>query len=240
MHIKLYLTPSPLNRADLADHTAVVIDVLRCTTSVCAALEAGAKGVIPTVGPGEAGDMWTKIGSEMAVLAGEREGIKIENFLLGNSPSEFTSAVVEGKFVVMTTTNGTRAFVEASPAELTISCALANISRVSERVVAEGRDLAIVCAGREGGFSIEDTLCGGMLIDQLSSKHRQDVELNDAGSLARLLYRSSRTAIRQSIAQGEHGRHLARIGFAHDVDRAADIDSIPVLPVLRDGRLVLE
>jgi phosphosulfolactate phosphohydrolase-like enzyme len=79
-----------------------------------------------------------------------------------------------------------------------------------------------------------------MLIDRLSSKHKLDVKLNDAGSLARLLYRSSRTAIKQSIAQGEHGRYLAKIGFAHDIETAADIDSIPVVPVRRDGRLVLE
>jgi len=240
MNVKLHLTPTSFKRSDLADNVAVVIDVLRCTTSICAALSAGARGVIPTIGPGEAVDMWTKLGSNLAILAGEREGVRIENFQLGNSPLEFTAESVGGKLVVMTTTNGTRAFVESSQAALVLSAALVNIGLIADRIVAEGRDVAIVCAGREGGFSIEDTLCGGMLIDLIAAEQRGELDLNDAGSLALLLYRSNKTAIKQSIAQGEHGRYLTRIGFADDIENAAAVDSIPVLPVLQDGRLVLE
>lgn len=240
MNAKLYMTPAPSNKTELLGQTAVVIDVLRCTTSICAAFRAGAKGVIPTKGPGEAGDMWSKIGTDMAVLAGEREGKKIENFQLGNSPSEFTTETVDGKYVVMTTTNGTAAFVEASSANLVIACALTNISMVAEKVAGVDHDVAILCAGREGGFSIEDTICGGMLLDLLITRHGLNVEINDAGSLALLLYRSSKRAIKQSIAQGEHGRYLASIGFAADVETAAMIDSMPTLPVLREGRLIVD
>lgn len=240
MNVKLYLTPAPFPEAGLGNRTAVVIDVLRCTTSVCAALKAGARGVIPVLGPGEAVEMWNKVGQDMAVLAGERAGVRIENFELGNSPFEFTEKSVGDRLVIMTTTNGTAAFLEARKAALILSCALVNVSIVAERVASESRDTAIVCAGREGGFSIEDTLCGGMLIDLLKTRHGLNVELNDAGSLALLLYRSSKTSIKQSIAQGEHGRFLAKIGFADDVAAAADVDSIPVLPALRDGRLTLD
>jgi 2-phosphosulfolactate phosphatase len=175
----------------------------------------------------------------MAVLAGEREGVRIENFNLGNSPSEFTAETVAGRFVIMTTTNGTRAFMESQPAAVVLSCSLTNISAVAERVAREGRDLIIACAGREGHFSIEDTICGGMLIHLLSTVHRVPTALNDAGSLALLLYRTNSRAIHRTIAQGEHGRFLASIGFAQDIETAAMVDSIPVLPVLRDGRLVL-
>jgi 2-phosphosulfolactate phosphatase len=240
MNVKTYLTPAPFPEKGLGDRTAVVIDVLRCTTSICAALKAGARGVIPVLGPGEAVEMWTKVGQDMAVLAGEREGVRIENFQLGNSPFEFTKKSVGERLVIMTTTNGTAAFLEARKAAVILSGALVNISVVAERVASEGRDAAIVCAGREGGFSIEDTLCGGMLIDLLKTRHGLEVELNDAGSLALLLYRSSKTSIKQSIAQGEHGRFLAKIGFSDDVSAAADVDSIPVLPVLRDGRLIVD
>lgn len=240
MNIKLFLTPAPFPETGLGDRTAIVIDVLRCTTSVCAALKAGARGVIPVLGPGEAVEMWTKVGQDMAVLAGEREGVRIENFQLGNSPFEFTEESVGGRLVIMTTTNGTAAFLEARKAALILSCALVNVSLVAERAASEERDVAIVCAGREGGFSIEDTLCGGMIIDLLKTRHGLEVVLNDAGSLALLLYRSSKTSIKQSIAQGEHGRFLAKIGFAEDVAAAANVDSIPILPVLRDGRLTLD
>lgn len=240
MKIDLYLTPVPFAKATVQNKTVVVIDVLRSSTSICAALEAGAKGIIPTPGPGEAGEMWTKVGSDMAVLAGERDGVKIENFQLGNSPREFTEETVGGKFVVMTTTNGTALFGRTYNAHPVLSCALTNISAVAERVAAEGHDVIIACSGREGNFSIEDTICGGMLVDLLSARHGKQLKLNDAGSLALLLYQTNQDTIARTIEDGEHGRFLASIGFADDVTIASRIDSMAVLPVLKDGRLVLE
>ncbi len=238
MNVQLFLTPTPAAASEITDKTAVVIDVLRCTTCISAALAAGARGVIPTEGPGEAVEMWTRIGSDMAVLAGERQGVRIENFQLGNSPSEFSAEAVGGKYVVMTTTNGTEAFLKATGAALTLSCSLTNISKVADRVAREGRDLVIFCAGRSGQFSIEDTICGGMLLHLLATDKKIKLTLNDAGSLAMLLYRSNKSAIKQTIAQSEHGRFLSRLGFENDLDVAAATDSIPVLPFLHEGRLI--
>ena len=238
MQVELYLTPVQLTRPASENRTVVIIDVLRATTSICAALSAGARGVIPVVEPGEAGEIWTKIGSENAILAGERNGVKIENFNLGNSPSEFTAEAVSGKFVILTTTNGTQVFANPLKAGAVISCALVNVSAVAGRVAAEDRDLVIICSGREGNFSIEDTLCGGMLLHLLSTVHKKELTLNDAASLAILLYRSNKTAIKQTIRQGEHGRFLESIGFESDIEMAAEIDSIPIVPVMQDGRLV--
>jgi 2-phosphosulfolactate phosphatase len=240
MDALLYLTPVPFKRANLTDKTVVVVDVLRCTTSVCAALIAGSKGVIPTAGPGEATDMRAKIGSDMAVLAGERNGAKIEGFQLGNSPSEFTPESVGGKFVVMTTTNGTTAFVEAHNGGVVLSCGLTNISCVAARAAQEKRDMVIVCAGRDGHFSIEDTICGGMLIHILETEHKVQISVNDAGALALLLYRNNQKTMKETIAQGEHARFLMSIGFGRDVETASAVDSMPVLPVLADGRLILD
>ena len=240
MDIDLFLTPVPLAKADLQNKTVVVIDVLRFCTTACAALAAGARAVIPTDGPGEAGEMRTKIGADMAVVAGERNGVKLESFDFGNSPAEFTKATVGGKHVVMTTTNGTGIFSKAGMAGPVLAGAIVNSSKVAERVARERRDAVIVCSGSEGGFSIEDTICGGLLIHQLATAHGIQTTLNDAGSLALLLYRSNKTALKQTIEQGEHGRFLTSIGFAGDVDTAAAVDSMPVLPVLKDGRLVLD
>ena len=95
MNIELYLTPVPFDKSKGEDKIVVVIDVLRATTSICAALSSGARAVIPTNGRGEAVEMWTKIGSENSVLAGEENGLIIENFHLGNSPFEFTEENVK-------------------------------------------------------------------------------------------------------------------------------------------------
>ena len=240
MDIELFLTPVPLDKADLQGKTVVVIDVLRFCTSACAALAAGARGVIPTDGPGEAGEMRMKIGADMAVVAGERNGVKLDSFDFGNSPAEFTKAAVSGKHVVMTTTNGTGNFTKAGVARPVLAGAIVNASKVADRVARENKDAVIVCSGSEGGFSIEDTICGGLLIHQLATVHGVQTTLNDAGSLALLLFRSNKTALRQTIEQGEHGRFLTSIGFAGDVEIASAIDSIPVLPILKDGRLVLD
>ena len=238
MKIELFLTPLAFGKTDLDGKSVVIIDVLRSSTSICAALTSGARGVIPTPGQSEAVEMWNRIGSDMAVLAGERGGRKIENFMLGNSPAEFTEEAVGGKQVVLTTTNGTAIFSQTSNAETVIACGLVNMSRVTAKCAELGNDLVIVCAGTEGSFSIEDTLCGGMLISGLASHFKISESLNDAASLAQLLYRSNKTALRQTIEQGEHGRYLASIGFAHDVAGASEVDSLPILPMMKDGRLV--
>ncbi len=240
MDVDLYLTPLAFTKADLERKTVVVIDVLRFCTTACAALMAGARGVIPTDGPGEAGEMRLKIGADMTVVAGERNGVKLESFNFGNSPAEFTRESVGGKYVVMTTTNGTGIFSKSYKSEAVIAAALVNVSRAAERIARADRDVVIVCSGHEGGFSIEDTICGGMLIHLLSTVHQKQVTVNDAGSLSLLLFRTNKTAIRQTLEQGEHGRFLTSIGFGRDVEIASEVDSMPVLPMLRDGRLVLD
>lgn len=238
MNLELLLTPFPLDKADLQNKTVVVVDILRSSTTVCAALIAGARGVIPTTGPGESGDLWTRLGPENAVLAGERQGVKIESFQYGNSPAEFTPETVGGRNVILCTTNGTGIFGRTGGAGRVVSGALVNISSLTAEVAAWGNDVVVVCAGREGGFSIEDTLCGGMLIDRLNITSGEHVTLNDAGSLARLLYDEMGSSMRQAVAQGEHGRFLASIDLERDIDICTEIDSMPIVPVLKDGRLV--
>lgn len=238
MKVQLYLTPRPLDAAALENKTVVVIDVLRSSTSICAALLAGARSVIPTAEPGESGELWSKLGAENAVLAGERNGVKIDNFQYGNSPAEFTPEAVGDRHVVLCTTNGTGVFGKVGKASRVVSGGIVNLGRVGEVVAGWGNDVAVICSGRENGFSIEDTLCGGMLIDRLNNRHGCAVSLNDAGSLAQLMYREMGSNLVGAIAQGEHGRFLASLGFGDDVEMCSTADSMPVVPILEDGRLV--
>jgi len=240
MKAELFLVPGVIGEERLSNKTLVLIDVLRASTTICRSLDSGARAVIPVESSGEAVEMRTKIGSEDAILAGERKGIKIENFDLGNSPHEYTAERVSGKIIILTTSNGTRSYARASLSSLILTGSLVNISRVTTRVARADRDLVIQCAGDDGDFSIEDTLCGGMLLHKLIAEEKVDLKLNDAASLALLLYRTNRRSLRQVIAQGEHGRYLAELGFASDVDLAASPDTIPVLPVLKDRRIVLD
>ena len=183
--------------------------------------------------------MWTKIGSDIAILAGEQQGVKIENFQLGNSPFEFTRENIGDKFVVMATSNGTPIFGHSKKAALVISCGLVNVSKVTEKILDAGNDVIIACAGKDGQFSLEDTLCGGLLIEKIS-KAKPDVILNDAGKMAHLFLETRKENLAYSISQGEHGKYLEDIGFGKDVEFSSNTDTIPVLPVLTDGKLIIE
>jgi 2-phosphosulfolactate phosphatase len=239
MKVDLFLIPGSFTEHRLAGKTLVLIDVLRASTTICQALKAGARAVIPVLEPGEAAEMRAKIGADLALLGGEREGIKIEGFDLGNSPYEYVESRIKGKTIILTTSNGTRGYMKAGLSHLIMTGAIVNISAVVEKIVAAGNDLAIVCAGKEGDFSIEDTLCGGMIIHKLAFEKKVELELNDAAALARLLYRSNSNTLMEAMAGGEHGRYLEKIGFGSDVEMAAQVDSIPVVPILKEGRIIL-
>lgn len=240
MKISLFLTPEPFRKADLADKTIVVIDVLRATTTICAALNAGARAVIPASERGRASDIRIKIGSDNSILAGERDGIKIEAFDMGNSPLEFTPELVDGKFVILCTTNGTPVLEHATKAKNVFCAALVNISKVAGEVYKQNSDLIIVCSGKSGEFSMEDTICAGMLIELLQSEYNISTQLNDAGSLALLLYKDNSSDLPRAVAGGEHGRYLASIGFNEDISFASRVDTIEIIPALVDGQLVVK
>lgn len=240
MRIELFLIPGPVEQERLSGKSLVIIDVLRASTTICQSLSAGARAVIPVETSGEAAELRTKIGIENAILGGERKGMKIDDFDLGNSPFEYTTDRIMEKTVILTTSNGTKFYSRAAQSNPIITGGLVNISAVAGRVARESKDLVIICAGNEGDFSIEDTLCGGMLIDKIINVERMRVELNDAGALALLLYNSNRDSLEEAIAGGMHGRYLKGIGFGDDVVMASKADSIPVLPILHDSRIILE
>jgi len=240
MNIELYLTPLPLAEADIEDKTVVVIDVLRFSTSACAALMAGAKGVIPIEESGEAAELRAKLGINSTVLAGERGGKRIDNFDLGNSPAEFTKETVGGRFVVMTTTNGSAMFKKTGKAWQVFAGALVNASRIVEKIKENSKDLVIACSGNRGNFSIEDTLCGGLIIERLFSNGASGHKLNDAASMALQLYHNNSDSLYETIEKGEHARFLSGIGFKDDIGTATAVDSMPIRPVLNNGRLIID
>lgn len=240
MKIELLLTPAPLAGIELGGKTVVVIDVLRSSTTICAALNAGAKAVFPVSGVGQAVELRNNLGADAALLAGEQKGIRIENFEFGNSPSEFTPELVEGKLVIMVTTNGTAPFTLCASAESVFSCGFVNITLVASQVAKLKSDLVIVCAGHEKAYSLEDTLCAGMLAYELQALAEFSVQFGDAASLAVLLYHDRKDKIGEAVRESEHGRYLSSIGLGVDIETAVAVDSLPLLPVLRDGRLLLE
>jgi len=219
------------------DAHVAVVDVLRATTTIATALHSGAAGVIPVDDPAGAIALSQRLGRDRVLLCGEQDSERIEGFDLDNSPASFTPEAVAGKTLIMTTTNGTRALRAVSGAASVRAAALVNRTAVADALSHEDGDVLIVCAGEAGGFALEDAIGAGALVDALLTSI-SDVELRDGARAAALLYRSVATRLADAIASADHAQYLAHKGFARDVTRCAAVDTLGVVPILRDGILV--
>jgi 2-phosphosulfolactate phosphatase len=216
----------------------VVIDVLRATTTIATALANGAAGVIPVAEPEDAIALGNRLGRDRVLFGGERESQRIEGFELDNSPASFTASIVAGKTILLTTTNGTRALRAMSNAASVRTAALVNRTAVADALAHEDGDIVIVCAGEANGFALEDALGAGALVDTLLTLIG-NVELCDGARAAALLYRGVANRLADAIASADHAQSLAHKGFAGDVTRCAALDTLDVVPTLRDGVLVI-
>lgn len=219
---------------ELTDSTVVVIDVLRATSSVVEALVNGAQGVYPAPSTEEAMKLASSLGREDTILCGEARGRKIEGFDLGNSPREFTAETVAGKRLVMSTTNGTRAFFLVEDAARVLICSFMNLSAVAKVAMeAESESLIIVCAGREGLFSLDDAVCAGALVQRIRTAAGVDIALNDAAMAAVEMALTFRVNA-HFLASTATGRRLIEIGFREDLAICAEIDRHSVVPEMDD------
>ena len=238
MHIDLQFTPDAVRPEHLEQRIAVVVDVLRASTTICTALENGCRAIIPCDDIEKARSIHSSIGKDGALLCGERAGEKLPGFDLGNSPAEYTSDVVEDMTLIFASTNGSRALVRAAKAARVLVCGFVNLATVEKAVIGAGKDVVVVCSGKLGNFAYEDTLCGGALIERLD-RSLGNVVGNDAARAALQLYKTETRSIVDAVSESDHARYLSEIGFAADLRTASEIDSVPVLPELVDGRVVL-
>lgn len=212
----------------------VVIDVLRATTVMVTALENGASCIYPFKEIDEAKEKWGV--KKDGFLAGERKGLKIEGFKFGNSPLEFTKEAVQGKEIFMTTSNGTRAIENALSADnLYIACYL-NISAVSEKLLESRKDVVILCAGTDDEFSLDDSLCAGMIIKKISEK--ESLKMDDLG-LALKKIADLTSDIKGVLAESKHYSYLKSIGCEKDLDYCTMIDIFNITPFYKNGKIKL-
>jgi 2-phosphosulfolactate phosphatase len=164
--LNVYALPKFVAADELADGSAVVIDVLRATTTIAYALDAGVKEIIPCLAISEALSLARQFAPEEVVLGGERDGAAIDGFDLGNSPDEYTPDRVEGKTLIFTTTNGTHAISHAQTAKEVLLASFVNADAIVRRLY-DREHVHILCAGTDGKVSQEDVLLAGMLVERL-------------------------------------------------------------------------
>ena len=241
MKIDVFFTPVGLTPQDVQGRTVVVIDVLRATTTIAVALANGAKAVVPAGSTEEALRIAQNLESEKVLLAGERKSQRIPGFALGNSPGEFTSEVVGGKTIVLATTNGTPALLAAQGAREVLTAAAVNFGVVVQRcraVLEEHQDLAVLCAGRERQFALEDAFSAGRLCKVLLPEGGlKRVRVNDGGVAALELARHYGERWLRAFRASAHGQTLAELGYRQDLVTAAVEDTHPILAVYAEKKV---
>jgi 2-phosphosulfolactate phosphatase len=225
--------------ADLQGRVVLVIDVLRASTTVAVALANGAKAVVPFDSSDEVIDRAKQFERGDVLLAGERKMHAIPGFDLGNSPLEYSRETVEGKTVLLTTTNGTVALVGIAGARDVVVASYVNFSAVSAMIRAAARgaaDVAIVCAGRDRQFALEDAACAGRY-SRAVTKRLANVRLNDAAHACCLIDKRYGDGLDRLFEDSEHGRALAEAGFTADLAMCAAVDAHPVIPIFQDRQI---
>ncbi|WP_063728532.1 2-phosphosulfolactate phosphatase [Kosmotoga sp. DU53] len=210
---------------------AVVIDVLRATSSIAVALASGVEKIYIAGDLSEAA-VFKKLHPK-AYLAGERNSVKIKGFDFGNSPLEFLK-LKKGSELILTTSNGTTAIKKSMQSERLFTASFLNAGIVVNKILELGEDTQLICAGSDGHPSLEDTLCAGYIVNEVSHVS----ELTDAAKIALNLYLRNSERIEQVLSQvSSHGTRLVSIGFEKDVAFCAKINVFNVLPTLVDGAL---
>lgn len=220
--LNVHFLPNLVEPSALAGHTAIVVDVLRASTTITAALDSRARRILPCLSVDDARQRAHELPD--VLLGGERQGLKLPGFDLGNSPAEYTPDRVAGKTIVFTTTNGTKAMSRCVEATQILIGSLVNRAALC-RAVADHDHVDIVCAGTNGEFSMEDALAAGAMAQALP-----DRTLNDAAYVCKTLWEHQQC--HEVLAQSRGGRNLIRLGMQADLLLAAQLDQYDIVPEL--------
>ena len=235
MRIDAYFAPGHVTDGDVDGRVAVVIDVIRATSCITEAIANRAKTIVPTASIEEATKLGGSLDISQTLLCGERRGVPIEGFDLGNSPAEFTAERIQGKQLVMTTTNGTRAFLAAQDADRILSASFLNLTAVIE-AVGIGSDIAVVCAGKDDLFSLDDVVCAGHIIQGVAARQDEPIVFNDAARAAATLAERFEPSA-EFFARTAAGQALIDVGLESDLALCAEVDKHTIVPEMYDRRI---
>jgi 2-phosphosulfolactate phosphatase len=242
MRIDAVFTPAGLAPGDVQGRSVFVIDILRATTTMCAALNHGARAIIPVASTEEALRLAQTIGSADVLLAGEKDCVRIPGFQLGNSPLEMGESAVRGKTLIVTTSNGTKALLACQGAAAVYPAAAVNLTAAAEKareaLRAEG-NILVVCAGRQGAFGLDDAYCAGRLVVAILGDRKPRRGLNDAALACLDLVRRYGDNWERPLGYSRAGQELIQRGFRDDLRDAGRVDAYPVLPHFHERRVTL-
>jgi 2-phosphosulfolactate phosphatase len=232
------LSPALVHLYDLNNSITVIIDVLRATSTIATALYNGAKCVIPV----DSVSRCIELGKQIdGITAGERDGKIAEGLEYGNSPFEYPKEFIQGKTLVLTTTNGTRLLHIALEKEATeiITGSFANLSAVCDHLTQINRNVILGCAAWKDKVNMEDTLFAGAVI----SRVKKHFDINcDSSHIAEAMYEDGKEDLFSFIKKhnASHYNRLMNFGLEKDIRYCLSADVANVLPVYSEGKLIVE
>ena len=231
------LSPALLHLYDLKNAVVVIIDVFRATSTIASVLKNGAKCIIPVDEVFKAIEISKQLD---AIAAGERDGQIAEGLQHGNSPLEYSREFIEGKTLVLTTTNGTKLLQMAldNNADTIISGSFPNLSAVCKYLIAQNKNVVLGCSGWKDRYNVEDTLFAGAVI----SKVKEYFTIHcDSSLTAELLYESNKHNLAGFVPKLTHYHRLVeRFGLIEDINFCLTPDAADVLVVYKDGKLIAQ
>jgi len=235
--INLGFTAKDIARAVQRKDLIIVIDVLRCCSTIVTALANFAEGVIPTRTVREARMLHEK--HPELILAGERGGIKPKGFNLGNSPLEFSAQKVKGKSIILTTSSGTKAIILSKNTMHVLIGSFLNAKAIAKVALTiaeqEKTGISLISAGTNGHFSLEDFICVGAIAQDFSA---DKIEYSDAVLAALLAFQKARKSLTRVIQSGHHAVRLKRLGFEGDVKFCCRLNVFQIVPFLKGDMIV--
>lgn len=235
MKVDIIFTADEVSQEKTEGKICVVIDVLRATSVMITALHNGAEKIFPFKDIKTIQERCENL--KNIIKCGERNALKIDGFDLGNSPLEFTKEKVFRKDIYMSTTNGTKAVENSLSAEKIIICSFLNIKSVSEKLLEYKKDVVIVCAGTNGKFSLDDTLCAGLIIKEMQ-KHTE-IQMNDV-LLAAVRISESHENIKDILKGSTHYERLLSLGFEKDMEHIFSLNKYSIVPEYKNGYIFIK
>jgi 2-phosphosulfolactate phosphatase len=234
--VKLYTYHTPERTpSDELPECAIAIDVLRATTTIAAALNSGAEAIQAFSDMDVLMQVSDKWPSELRLRGGERGGAKVAGCDLGNSPLDCTPAVVKGKRLFISTTNGTRTLERVQDAKIMLAAALVNRQAIVDYVVSQQPETVwMVGSGWEGDYSLEDTVCAGAIADSMITKlgvSLADVAGNDELVASIALYHQWKDNLLDLFYLASHGQRLVRLECFDDLKFCATPDTLNIVPI---------
>ncbi|OCL27347.1 2-phosphosulfolactate phosphatase [Orenia metallireducens] len=233
MEVDVIFSADRIEEDNVRNKTAVVIDTLRATSTIVTSLANGAKDIIPVVSIEEAKRLKRGL-AKKALVAGERGGIKIEEFDLGNSPRAYSQEVVLNKNIILTTTNGTKCFARLESAQEVVVLSLLNLEAINN-YLQDKEKVVFCCAGTHGEFALDDFITAGKAITKLSAS--KEVKLSDRALVAYQIYLQNKDNLLNLIKGSKSGQNLISLGKEEDIDYIVEGREFGVVPSYCEGKI---